>query len=173
MPARFFISNHNPYAENLVSFIRRYWSAGLIMVIVAVHAAVIGYVRNRVAQLNSIKSPAIEIGSFRFQPVEDLSRVYHFRLHAVVDPAQRHQAEERLTQMQVQIREASEQMLRQVDQAWLQDPSQQQVRQRLMDVVASHLPEPLVQRILITDWLELPVRAVDVDLLPAETIARR
>ena len=156
-----------------VSFIRRYWSAGLIMIIVAVHAAVIGYVRNRVAQLNSIKSPAIEIGSFRFQPVENTSRVYHFRLYAVVDPSQRHRAEERLTQMKVQIREASEQMLRQVDQAWLQDPSQQQVRQRLVDVVTSHLAEPLVERVLITDWLELPVRAADVQLTPSETIAQR
>jgi hypothetical protein len=31
-------------------------------------------------------------------------------------------------------------------------------------VVLRHLDEPLVQRMLITDWLELPVETIDVRL---------
>ncbi len=141
---------------------RRYWVAALILLMVAVHAAVIGYVRSRVARLQGAQSSAVAIGSFRFQPVKDLSKVYHFQLHAIVDPSKRHRGEERITQMRLEIREASEQLLRQSDPEWLNDPSQAQIRNKLMDVVLQHLDEPLVQRMLITDWLELPVETVDV-----------
>ncbi|TWU47494.1 hypothetical protein Poly51_52940 [Rubripirellula tenax] len=129
---------------------------------VAIHAAVIGYVRSRVARLSGMESTAIEIGNFRFQSVEDLSTVYHFRLHAVLDPSKLHRGKERVTQMQMEIREASEQLLRQADAQWLDDPAQAQIRERLMEIVLKHLDEPLVQRVLITDWLELPVQTIDV-----------
>ncbi len=143
-----------------MKFVRRYWGAGLILLMVAVHAAVIGYVRSRVARLAVIESTAVEIGSFRFQPVGDLSKVYHFQLHAVVDPSKRHRGEEQLAQMRMEILEASEQLLRQMEPAWLDDPGQIQIREKLMEVVLRHLDEPLVQRVLITDWLELPVQSV-------------
>ncbi len=156
-----------------MKLIRRYWVAGLILLMVAVHAAVIGYVRSRVARLQSTESTAVEIGSFRFQPIGDLSKVYHFRLHAVVDPTKRHRGKERITQLRLEIREASEQLLRQMDPQWLNDPSQSQIRNRLLDVVLKHLDEPLVQRMLITDWLELPVETVDLSLQRDPTLASR
>ncbi len=140
-----------------MSLIRRYWAAALILMMVAVHAAVIGYLRSRVAMVGDVVSTSVELGAFRFQPVEKMSTVYQFDLHAVVDPSRRHQAEERLMQMKLEIHEASEQMLRQVDPQWLADPLQAQIRSRLMTVVQKHLDEALVQRVLITNWLELPV----------------
>ena len=127
---------------------------------VAIHALVIGYVRSRVARLNDSLSTAVEIGHFRFQVVDDPSTVYEFRLHAVVDPSKRNRAESRIAQMKFEILESAEQLLRQVDVQWLEDPSQSQIRNRLMDVVLKHLDEPLVQRVLITEWLELPSRPI-------------
>jgi hypothetical protein len=150
-----------------VNVIRRYWAAGLILVVVVAHASIIGYVRSRVARLNRARSTAIEIGTFRFQNIKDVNTVYQFRLFAVADPARRFQAEETIKQLRVEIIETSEQLLRQVDSAWLADPAQVQLRDRLMDVVGKHLNEPLVQRVLITDWLELP--AATVMAMPAST----
>lgn len=144
--------------------IRRYWAAGLIVLIVAVHAAVIGYVRSRVAAISHVETTVFEIGDFRFQTVQNSATVYHFRMHAVVDPAKIFRGRERLTAMQMEIREASEQLLRQVDPSWLEDPLQTQIRERLMEIVRSHLDEPLVQRIMITDWLEVPVETIGVSL---------
>lgn len=143
-----------------MNHLRRYWGAALILVMVAVHAAVIGYVRSRVASLTGPENTVVEIGEFRFQPVNDLSKVYHFRLHAMVDPTKLHRGKERLFQRRMEIVEASEQLLRQVDPAWLNDPSQALIRDRLMKVVLEHLDEPLVQRMLITDWLQLPVQSL-------------
>ena len=129
---------------------------------VAVHAAVIGYVRSRVARLVTLESTALEVGRFRFQPVADLSRVYQFELHAVVDPSRRYRGEQLINQRRMEILEDAEQLLRTVDLKWLDDPAQIQIREQLMKVVLKHLQEPLVQRVLITDWLELPVNAFDL-----------
>ena len=140
-----------------MQLIRRYWGAGLILIMVAAHAAIIGYVRSRVARLSDIETTAFELGDFRFQSMTDLKTVYHFQLHAMMDPAKIHSARTRLTQMKMEIREASEQLLRQADPQWLDDPKQTEIRERLMEIVRSHLDEPLVQRVMITDWLEVPV----------------
>ncbi|MDB4639343.1 hypothetical protein OAE77_00605 [bacterium] len=41
-----------------------------------------------------------------------------------------------------------------------------------MKIVHKHLEEPLVQRMLITDWLELPVQSVDLKLeTPVQNLA--
>ena len=139
---------------------------------VIVHAAVIGYVRSRVSRLSNLDTTVIELGSYRFQPVNNLSKVYHFKLHAVIDPTKLRRGEERLHMMRLQIRETTEQTLRQVDPKWLEDPTQNQIRDRLMSIVHNHLEEPLVQRMLITDWLELPVQSVDLKFdTPGKKIA--
>jgi len=147
-----------------VNLIRRYWGACLIVMIVVVHAAVIGYVRSRVSRLSDLDTTVVAMGSYRIQPVENLTKVYHFKLHAVVDPTKMRRGEERLHLMRMQIRETAEQTLRQVEESWLEDPTQGQIRDRLMKIVHKHLEEPLVQRMLITDWLELPVQSVDLPL---------
>lgn len=159
----------NLLGQNTVNAVKRYWAVGLILSMVVVHAIVIGYVRSRVARLTTVKSSAIEIGSFRFQTVSDPSIVYQFQLHAIVDPIKRNHGEERLTQMRMEIREASEQLLRQVDTAWLEDPAQTNLRDRLMDVVLTHLDEPLVQRVLITDWLKIPVSNLSSEISEPKT----
>jgi hypothetical protein len=166
-------SNRSIYTETiLVALLKRYWAAALILMMVAVHAAVIGYLRSRVAQVGEVASTSVELGAFRFQPVDQTSTVYLFDLYAVVDPSRRHHADERLTQMKMEIHEASEQMLRQVDPQWLTDPTQAQIRRRLMEVVQKHLDEALVQRVLITNWLELPVQAIGATTTTSELVRK-
>ncbi|EMI19796.1 signal peptide protein [Rhodopirellula maiorica SM1] len=152
-----------------MSFFRRYWAAALILAIVVVHAAVIGYVRSRVARLQNIESNTFDMGRYRFQNVSDPSRVYHFQLHAVLDPSRRHVGRELLSQQTMEIHEEAEHLLRQVDTTWLRDPEQSELRDRMMEIIGKHLEEPIVQRLLITDWLELPVAESRVDLRPTTT----
>lgn len=134
---------------------------------VAIHAAVIGYVRSRVARLSSLESSAVEIGRLRFQNVNDPASIYHLQLHAVVDPTRQFRGEQALTLTKMEIIESTEQMLRQVDGAWLADPAHKEIRERLMDVVLQHLDEPLVQRVLITDWLRIPNSAAGQAIVAA------
>lgn len=139
-----------------MALLRRFWAPVIVLVMVAIHAAVIGYVRSRVARLSNLESSAVEIGRLRFQNVNDASSMYQLKLHAIVDPTRHFRGEQSLTQKRMEIIEATEQMLRQVEPAWLADPAQKEIRERLTDVVLQHLDEPLVQRMLITDWLRLP-----------------
>ena len=141
------------------NFIRRYWGIALVLVMVGTHAAVIGYVRSRIAQMSIGDTATVEVGQFRFQNADDFSHVYTFRLHAVIDPSKLYQGRNRLSQMRVQIHEDGEQLLRQVDSTWLNDPTHTQIRERLMAVVLQYLEEPVIERVLITDWLKLPSNA--------------
>lgn len=59
----------------MVNLIKRYWAAGLIIVVVVAHASIIGNVRSRVARLNRAHSTALEIGTFRFQNIKDSDTV--------------------------------------------------------------------------------------------------
>jgi hypothetical protein len=151
----------DPYEPNpTVNFFQRYWAAGLVLVILVIHAAIIGYVRTSVARLNRAESETIELGWFRFQNSSHLGTVYQFRLHAVANPIRRYEAEQVLKKKRVEIHEASEQLLRQINAQWLADPAQLKLRDRLLEVVSQQLSEPLITRVLITDWLELPTGAV-------------
>lgn len=161
------LSHQRPIAPNhptpklgVVKFIRRYWIIGLILVMVGVHAAIIGYVRNQLAMLETAQVTAVTVGSFRFRTLQDPSHIHSFQLHAVLEPTQHFRAVERIEQLRLEIHESSEQLLRQVDPSWLADPNQKELRGRLLEIVLRHLNEPLVQRVLITDWLSLPVQPV-------------
>ena len=138
---------------------------------VGLHAVIIGYVRSQVARLKNAQSTAVTIGTFRFQPVHDSSQVYCFRMHAVLDPTRRNRGEERLEQLRLEISESAEQLLRQCEEDWLVDPAHEELKTRLLEVVLGHINEPLIQRVLITDWLSAPASAiaVNVDNLDTES----
>lgn len=133
---------------------------------VIIHAAIIGYVRTQIARLHEVETTTISIGSFCFQPVTHADSVYRFDLHAVIDPTRRHQANERIAKRRYEILEAAEQFLRQTPVEVLQDPSQTLLRERLMEVILEQMAEPVVQRVVITGWLQLPVREVGTRALP-------
>lgn len=148
-----------------MKLIRRFWAPTVILVMVAIHAAVIGYVRSRVNRLSSLQVNSIEIGRLRFQNVGEPNFTYQLQLHAVVDPSHHFRGEQALTLARMEIIESAEQMLRQVDVNWLADPAQKEIRERLMDTVLQHLDEPLVQRVLITDWLRVPAGSSTTPML--------
>ena len=148
-------------------FLRRYWVVGLVLAMVVIHAAIISYVRSQVARLKNVKSTTVMVGSFQFQNAADLSTVYSFQLHAIVDPERRHYAEETLMQTELEIHEQIEQLLRQSPPELFKDPTQTVLRDRLMEVLLGQIPEPVVQRVIITDWLELPVSSFPIGNLTA------
>lgn len=147
-----------------MKFLRRYWVAGLILMMVGLHAAIIGYVRSQVARLKSVQSTAVTIGSLRFQPLRDPDTVYCFQMHAVLDPTRRNRGEERLDQLRLEIVESAEELLRQSDPDWLVSPGHPEIKARLLEVVLKHINEPLVQRILVTDWLSAPADSIAVNV---------
>ncbi len=135
---------------------KRYWIALLVLVLVIAHAGILGYVRSQIARLKNVKSTAVDVGSFRFQPMHDGNAVCSFDLHAVLAPRLRIQGEELLAQYQTELHELIEQTLRQVDPVWLADPEQKELRHRLKDLISERLNEPIIERVVITNWLMQP-----------------
>ena len=142
-----------------MKFLTRYWGILLVAALIVTHAVVIGYVRSQVASLSADSSGTVQLGHFRFQPLDQPDWVYQFDLHAVLEPSAEFSGRRQLVQKQFEIHEQVEQTLRQLDPAFLADPGQTQVRERLIAVVLQHLDRPIVQRLLITDWLQLPVQS--------------
>lgn len=147
-------------------YLQRYWPALLIITVLVVHAVLIGYMRVRVASLTGNYEETVEVGLYRFQNSHHPGLVYQFRMHALVEPARRHEATQLIQRKRVTIQEEAEQLLRQVKPEWLADPSQTQLRDRLLAIILQQIGEPAVSRVTITDWLELPVGGAppEVDL---------
>ncbi|MEM9587079.1 MAG: hypothetical protein AAGA03_07335 [Planctomycetota bacterium] len=166
-------NRHSQYLGFTVNLVRRYWAPALIIVMVAVHGISIGYVRSRVSTLTLPASTAVSIGRFRIQPHRDVDHVYHFQLHAVIDPSQMVVGQERLVQKRMEIMELAERLLRDVDPQLLRDVEQTQIRQILMDKVLGEFFEDMnvIQRVLITDWLTLPVESVAIQLPASDSLA--
>jgi hypothetical protein len=143
-----------------MAIIRRYWIAGLVLVLVVAHVSILGYVRSQIARLKNVKSTTVEIGEFQFQPLQDAASVYSCQLHAVLTPRLRLQGEELISQYRIELHEIIEHTLRQVEPAWLNDPAQAELKLRLKDLVSERLNDSFVDRIIIVDWLKMPVAAV-------------
>lgn len=146
-------------------FIRRYWVIGLVFLVVVIHAAIISYVRSQVTRLKNHQSSTIYVGSFRFQLTNHPEVVYAFSLHTTVDPNRRHYAEDQLRRKRLEIQESVEQTLRQVSQELLQDPKQTGLRDRILEAIFAQANDVTLQRLVITDWLELPATVLRDDRL--------
>ena len=139
-----------------MKFIRRWWGFGLVGALIVTHAVVIGYVRSRVAQLQTTTSNTVSLGQFQFQPSDHPETIYQFTLHAMLDPGSIQRGSRQIEGKRTVIREKVGQVMRQIDPQWFADPMHQQIRSRLTEVVIEHLDSPLVERMLITDWLRIP-----------------
>ncbi|MEM6690469.1 MAG: hypothetical protein AAF664_13635 [Planctomycetota bacterium] len=139
-----------------MTFIKRYWTVALLLCIVGVHAAVIGYIRSQVADLAKWESTSFKVGDFRFQNGSSHDTVYQFELHAILDPQRLHESRKEIMSVQPEIQESCDQMLRQVDPQWLNDPMQVQLRRRLIDIIQQHLQQPSIEKVIILQWLRLP-----------------
>ncbi len=145
-----------------MALLRKYWVAALVLMLVVVHASILGYVRSQISRLKNVKSTTVEVGEFRFQPIHEPDQLYSFELHAVLAPRLRMQGEEMIGQYRIELQELIEQTLRQVDPVWLADPQQGELRQRLRDLIVERLNEPIVERMVITHFLKLPVHSGSV-----------
>lgn len=150
--------------SKLAKWCRNYWVAGLVFLMVGMHAVIIAYVRHQVARLKNVQTTAVEIGPFRFRSIADKDHVHFFQLHAVVDPSRRSLSEERIEQLRPEILEGIQQMLTQAEADWLGDPGQKELRARMLQIVLKHVKDPIIQRLVITDWMTAPADAVVIHI---------
>jgi hypothetical protein len=159
--------------SQIVNLLRRYWIPGLVVFIVLLHAAIVGYVRRQIVQIRQVRTGAVTLGTFRVQPLNRLDTLYQMQLHAELEPSDRVLGEALLRQQKISVRVAVERVLRESMPEMLEPASVETLTDRLMDAVSAELGAPVVRRLWVTDWLILPVDRVLISPESPEAIAAR
>jgi hypothetical protein len=128
-----------------MSFVKRYWIAGLVMVLVVIHAMIIGYVRAEASRVRIAATNEIPVGVYYVQS-HDNRWLTQLRVHLLVKPERRLEAKSTMEQNRWLIHEVIEEKLRQLDPALLHDAA-------LLD---ERMHEEVIEQVLVNDRIVIP-----------------
>lgn len=137
-----------------MSFIRKYWIAGLVILLVAIHAVIIGYIRSEATRLKTVASSEIPVGLF-YKQSSDRQWLTQLRVHVQVPPERRLAARATIEHNRWIVHEAIEETLRRLDESLLLDPSLVAVKAAIKGAIDETLQEELVNRVVINDRVDL------------------
>jgi hypothetical protein len=140
-----------------MSFVRKYWVAGLVILLVAIHAMIIGYVRSEATRLKTVASSEIPLGLF-YKQSTDRQWLTQLRVHLQVPPERRLAARATVEHNRWLVHEAVEEALRRLDEKLLLDPSLVVVKDEIKQAIDQVLHEEIVERIVVNDRIDLEVR---------------
>lgn len=148
-----------------MSFVRRYWIAGLVLTMVVIHAVIIGYVRSEATRIKTTASNEIPIGLYHLQS-EDGQWMTQLRVHLEVEPDRRLAAKATIEHHRWLIHEAVEQKLRQVDPLLLRDAVLLTIKEEIKRAVEEALQDEIVKRVLVNDRVDLPIGKYPLPVAP-------
>lgn len=148
-----------------MSFIKRYWIAGLVMSLVVIHAIIIGYVRSEATRIKITASNEIPVGLFYVQS-EDKKWMSQLRVHVLVPPEKRLAAKATIEHHRWLIHEAIEETLRQLSPKLLQDAVLLEIKDQIKRTIDETLQDELVERVVVNDRVELPIQRFEYQLPP-------
>lgn len=143
-----------------MSFIKRYWIAGLVLSLVVIHAVIIGYVRSEATRIKITASNEIPVGLYYVQSA-DKQWMTQLRVHVLVPPEKRLAAKATIEHHRWVIHEAIEQTLHQLSPTLLQDAVLLEIKEQVKLAVDEVLQAPLIERVVINDRVDLPIRRFD------------
>ncbi len=157
-----------------MQFMRRYWIAGLVLLLVFIHAIIIGYVRAEAAKLKSVSSGEVPLGLFYVQS-EDRQHLTQLRILLAVPLEFRLSAKATVEHNRWTVHEAIEQALRQIDKSLLRDSSLLKVKELVEQTVEKILDEEVVDDVIVCERIDWPVnqfclRAPQSLTVPSESL---
>jgi hypothetical protein len=139
-----------------MTFIKRYWIAGLVMTLVVIHAVIIGYVRSEATRIKITASNEIPVGLFYVQ-TKDKQWMTQLRVHVLVPPEKRLAAKATIEHHRWLIHEAIEETLHQLSPELLEDAVLLEIKDQIKLAIDEALQEPLIERVLVNDRIDLPI----------------
>lgn len=140
-----------------MAFVRKYWIVGLVILLVATHAVVIGYVRSEATRLKTVAASEIPVGLF-YKQSQDRQWLTQLRIHLQVPPERRLAARATIEHNRWVVHEAVEEALRRLDESLMQDPALVTVKEEIKTAIDEVLHEPIVERVVINDRVDLDIR---------------
>lgn len=134
----------------MIDTLRRYWIGLLVLVMIGLHAGIVGMIRVQANQAKESLSCEVDLGSFYVGREADLG-VVHLRMHAIVPVNHRLQSRQLFDLNLHQVRQAVEEYCRQADPGLLLDPLLTTLKENLMDCLVRTVGETAISEIVITE----------------------
>lgn len=134
----------------MIDTLRRYWIGLLVLVMIGLHAGIVGLIRIQASQAKESLSCEVDLGSFYVSRGPDQG-VVHLRVHALVPVNHRLQSRQLIELNQFQVRQAIEEYCRQADPALLIDPLLTDFKTNLMDCMVQTVGETATEDVVITE----------------------
>ncbi len=139
----------------LKSVVKRYWIAGLVMVLVVIHAIIIGYVRSEASRVRIAATNEIPIGVYYVQS-PDNRWLTQLRVHLLVKPERRLEAKSTIEQNRWLIHEVIEEKLRQLDPALMHDAVLLKVKEEIKTALDERMHDEVIEQVLVNDRIVIP-----------------
>ncbi len=151
-----------------MSFIKRYWIAGLVMLLVVIHAIIIGYVRSEASRVRIAATNEIPIGVYYVQSADSMW-LTQLRVHLLVAPERRLEAKATIEQHRWMIHELIEEKLRQLDPTLLEDAVLLKVKEEIKTALDERMHAEVIEQVLINDRLRIPATRFEYPIPGAPT----
>ena len=145
--------------KTLMQFIKRYGIAGLVLVLVGLHATIIAHVRSEAARIKITASSEIPVGVYYLQS-PDKQWMSQLRVHVLVPPTKRLAARATIESHRWLIHEAIEERLHQLSPELLRDAVLLEVKAQIKLALEEALQEPIIERVLVNDRVEIPIHRI-------------
>jgi hypothetical protein len=134
----------------MIDTLRRYWIGLLVLVMIGLHAGIVGLIRIQASQAKESLSCEVDLGSFYVSRGPD-EGVVHLRIHALVPVNHRLQSRQLIEMNQYQVRQALEEYCRQADPSLLNDPLLTDLKTNLMDCMVQTVGETATEDVVVTE----------------------
>jgi len=134
----------------MLETIRKYWIGLLVLVLVGLHASIVGVIRHQASLAKIDASCEVDLGSYLAYQLEQKSPL-QMRLYAIVPINHRMKSRQLIELNQAQIRQALEEYLRQLDSKLLIDPYLSDLKASLMEVMIQTIGNSSIEDLVITE----------------------
>ncbi|MFN7738012.1 MAG: hypothetical protein ACK52S_11180 [Pirellula sp.] len=133
----------------MLETIRRYWIGLLVLVLVTLHASIVGIIRYQASMAKTDVSCEVSLGSFLAYRAKG-ERPVEMDLHAIVPVNHRMKSRQLIELNQAQVRQALEEHLRQIDGRLLIDPYLTDLRSQLLEILTQTLGASSIEDVVVT-----------------------
>ncbi len=133
----------------MLETIRRYWIGSLVLVLVVLHASIVGVIRYQASLAKKDVSCEVALGEYLAYRSKSESPI-EMNLHAIVPLKHRMKSRQLIELNEAQIRQSLEEHLRQFDGRLLADPYLTDMRSQLLDILTQTLGASSVEDIVVT-----------------------
>lgn len=134
----------------MLETIRKYWIGLLVLILVGLHASIVGIIRHQASLAKIDASCEVDLGSYIAYQLEQKTPL-QMRLHAIVPINHRMKSRQLIELNQAQIRQALEEYLRQLDSKLLIDPYLSDLKSNLMEVMIQTIGNSSIEDLVVTE----------------------